>query len=161
LVSLLFGPEVLETRAAAVRKAWADAGRGGEPRIVTGRYLRLGPDADRAADDYIRQRGRWPRAVALLVSRQSLEEAIDELWAATLPAMETTSARAQLLCLPPYLGDDETAADAAHTWGWLSRVCHHRAYEVAPTGTELEDALRAVRKLVTAVDARTAMTGAV
>ena len=51
-------------------------------------------------------RGRWPRVVALL-ARQSLEEAIDELWAARLPAMAATSARAQLLCLGEYLGDDE------------------------------------------------------
>src|SRR5207248_5621210 len=62
-------------------------------------------------------RGRWSRVVALL-ARQSLEEAIDELWAARLPAMAATSARAQLLCLPEYLDDDNVAADAAHTWGW-------------------------------------------
>jgi hypothetical protein len=95
-------------------------------------------------------RGRWPRAVALL-ARQSLEEAIDELWAARLPAMAGTSARAQLLCLPDYLGDDEVAEDAAHAWGWLSGVCHHRSYEVAPTSTELEAAVRSVRRLVAAV----------
>jgi hypothetical protein len=95
-------------------------------------------------------RGRWPRVVALL-TRQSLEEAIDELWAARLPAMAATSARAQLLCLPEYLGDDEVAEDAAHTWGWLSNVCHHRSYEVAPTSTELQGAVRSVRRLVEAV----------
>lgn len=96
-------------------------------------------------------RGRWPRVVALL-ARQSLEEAIDELWAARLPAMAATSARAQLLCLPEYLGDDDVAADAAHTWGWLSNVCHHRSYEVAPTSTELDGAVRAVRRLIETVN---------
>jgi alkanesulfonate monooxygenase SsuD/methylene tetrahydromethanopterin reductase-like flavin-dependent oxidoreductase (luciferase family) len=53
-VAPLFGLEVLETGAATVRKAWADAGRPGEPRIVTGRYFSLGRDADRVADNYIR-----------------------------------------------------------------------------------------------------------
>ena len=96
-------------------------------------------------------RSRWPKVVALL-ARQSLEEAIDELWAATLPGMAATSARAQLLCLAEFLGDEEVAADAAHAWGWLSGVCHHRAYEVAPTAVELEAAVRAVRRLITAVD---------
>jgi len=96
-------------------------------------------------------RGRWPRVVALL-ARQSLEEAIDELWAARLPAMATTSARAQLLCLPEYLGDDEVAEAAAHTWGWLSNACHHRSYEVAPTSGELEGAVQALRRLIDRVE---------
>jgi hypothetical protein len=96
-------------------------------------------------------RGRWPRVVALL-TRQSLEEAIDELWTARLPPMAATTARAQLLCLPEYLGDDEVAEAAAHTWGWLSNVCHHRSYEVAPTSVELEGAVRTVRRLIDAID---------
>ena len=98
-------------------------------------------------------RGRWPQVVALL-ARQSLEEAIDELWAETVPAMTATSARAQLLCLAEYLGDDEVAEDAAHTWGWLSRVCHHRSYELAPTSTELEGAVQTARRLIETVDRR-------
>jgi hypothetical protein len=96
-------------------------------------------------------RGRWPQAVALL-TRQSLEEAIDELWAETLPAMAATSARAQLLCLGEYLGDEEAAENAAHTWGWLSNVCHHRAYELAPTSTELEAAMQSVRGLIETIN---------
>jgi len=100
-------------------------------------------------------RGRWPQAVALL-TRQSLEEAIDELWAETLPAMAATSGRAQLLCLREYLGDEEAAEDAANTWGWLSNVCHHRSYELAPTGGELDGAIQAVRRLIEAVDHRSA-----
>lgn len=98
-------------------------------------------------------RGRWPRAVALL-GRQSLEEAMGELWAATLPAMAKASARAQLLCLPAYLGDDEAAETAAHTWGWLTGACHHRTYELAPSAGELDAALRSVRRVVDAVDGR-------
>jgi alkanesulfonate monooxygenase SsuD/methylene tetrahydromethanopterin reductase-like flavin-dependent oxidoreductase (luciferase family) len=53
-VAPLMGQQLLEDGAAAVRQAWANAGRTGEPRIVTGRYFSLGPDADRVADDYIR-----------------------------------------------------------------------------------------------------------
>ncbi len=53
-VAPLFGLEVLKAGSAAVRRAWADVGRSGEPRIVTGRYFSLGRDADRVADDYIR-----------------------------------------------------------------------------------------------------------
>jgi alkanesulfonate monooxygenase SsuD/methylene tetrahydromethanopterin reductase-like flavin-dependent oxidoreductase (luciferase family) len=53
-VSPLFGQQILEEGAAAVRQEWANAGRSGAPRIVTGRYFSLGPDADKHADEYIR-----------------------------------------------------------------------------------------------------------
>jgi alkanesulfonate monooxygenase SsuD/methylene tetrahydromethanopterin reductase-like flavin-dependent oxidoreductase (luciferase family) len=52
-VAPLLGLQMLEDGAAAVRRAWADAGRAGAPRIVTGRYFSLGPDAEQAADGYI------------------------------------------------------------------------------------------------------------
>jgi hypothetical protein len=48
------GQQILEDGVAAVRQAWADAGRAGEPRIATGRYFSLGPNADTVADEYIR-----------------------------------------------------------------------------------------------------------
>jgi alkanesulfonate monooxygenase SsuD/methylene tetrahydromethanopterin reductase-like flavin-dependent oxidoreductase (luciferase family) len=53
-VAPLFGLAMVEVGATAVRQAWADAGRAGEPRIATGRYFSLGRDADAVADEYIR-----------------------------------------------------------------------------------------------------------
>lgn len=53
-VAPLFGLPVLEEGAAAVGRAWAEAGRPGRPRIVTGRYFSLGRGADDVADRYIR-----------------------------------------------------------------------------------------------------------
>jgi alkanesulfonate monooxygenase SsuD/methylene tetrahydromethanopterin reductase-like flavin-dependent oxidoreductase (luciferase family) len=53
-VAPLFGLSVLEEGTAAVRRAWGEAGRPGQPRIATGRYFCLGDDADSLADDYIR-----------------------------------------------------------------------------------------------------------
>lgn len=53
-VAPLFGLQVLEDGAKEVRKAWADAGRAGQPRIATGRYFSLGREADSVADEYIR-----------------------------------------------------------------------------------------------------------
>ena len=52
-VAPLFGLELLSEGSAAVARAWSRAGRGGKPRIVSGRYFSLGPDADRAADEYL------------------------------------------------------------------------------------------------------------
>ena len=53
-VAPLFGLGMLQEGATAVRRTWADAGRPGAPRIMTGRYFSLGPDADDVADHYIR-----------------------------------------------------------------------------------------------------------
>jgi hypothetical protein len=53
-VAPLFGLSVLQEGAAAVQKAWAEAGRPGRARIATGRYFSLGDDADAVADEYIR-----------------------------------------------------------------------------------------------------------
>jgi alkanesulfonate monooxygenase SsuD/methylene tetrahydromethanopterin reductase-like flavin-dependent oxidoreductase (luciferase family) len=52
-VAPLFGSDLLEEGGAAVRREWSEGGRRGSPRIVTGRYFSLGPDADKTADEYI------------------------------------------------------------------------------------------------------------
>jgi len=52
-VAPLFGLPTLEAGAAGTRRAWAAAGRSGQPRIATGRYFSLGPDAERTADRYL------------------------------------------------------------------------------------------------------------
>jgi alkanesulfonate monooxygenase SsuD/methylene tetrahydromethanopterin reductase-like flavin-dependent oxidoreductase (luciferase family) len=53
-VAPLFGLSVLQEGTAATRRAWAEAGRPGQPRIATGRYFGLGDNADAIADEYIR-----------------------------------------------------------------------------------------------------------
>jgi hypothetical protein len=78
----------------------------------------------------------WPRAAALLV-RQALEWALDDFWRRHAPGVERCSVRAQLLCLPFYLGDDGLAGSVAHAWSALSHACHHHPYDLAPTGEEL------------------------
>jgi len=52
-IAPFFGYEMLVDGAAAVRRAWDDAGRPGAPRIVAERYFCLGPDADTTADEYL------------------------------------------------------------------------------------------------------------
>jgi alkanesulfonate monooxygenase SsuD/methylene tetrahydromethanopterin reductase-like flavin-dependent oxidoreductase (luciferase family) len=82
-VSPLFGLQVLQDGATAVRQAWADAGRAGEPRIVTGRYFCLGRNADSVADEYIRHYyldEYFPMARAdTVTSAEQLREQLDRL----------------------------------------------------------------------------------
>ena len=75
--------------------------------------------------------GTRPLAAALLL-RQALEEALDDFWLGSQPGMENVSARAQLVSLPYYL-DTELAGDVTYAWYRLSAICHHDAYELAPS----------------------------
>ena len=91
--------------------------------------------------------GLWPRAAALL-ARQALEAGLDAHWAARAPGIEAASARAQLACLPDYLPDRDLAAEVAYTWAVLSAACHHHAYELGPTETELNARFAVVERLL-------------
>lgn len=96
--------------------------------------------------------GSWARAVALL-TRQALEGALEELWAARGVDLSPVSAHAQLICLRAYLNDDILAADIRYAWGALSRACHHHPYELAPTAEELARWAFTVRALVVRIQA--------
>ena len=96
--------------------------------------------------------GAWARAVALL-TRQALEGALDELWAARGVNLSPISAHAQLICLRAYLEDDALAAEVRYAWGALSRACHHHPYELAPTADELARWAVTVRALIQRIQA--------
>jgi alkanesulfonate monooxygenase SsuD/methylene tetrahydromethanopterin reductase-like flavin-dependent oxidoreductase (luciferase family) len=52
-VAPLMSTEILTAGADAVRDAWAQAAKPGTPRILTGRYVSLGPTGGAAADEYL------------------------------------------------------------------------------------------------------------
>ena len=106
---------------------------------------------DLIRDDDIATAGLWPRAAALLV-RQGLELAMARLWEVTAPGLERTSTRCQLLCVGDMLNDRQLGGRATLTWQSLSNACHHRAYELPPTASELNVALEMVWDLAEAVE---------
>lgn len=57
LVGFSFGLAEAEVRAAfdLTRQAWADAGRDAPPRLVTGCFVALGPDADEQMETFLRR----------------------------------------------------------------------------------------------------------
>ncbi|MFA5910373.1 MAG: hypothetical protein WC815_16445 [Vicinamibacterales bacterium] len=91
--------------------------------------------------------GLWPRATALL-ARQALESALDDFWRVRALGMEQCSMKAQLLCLPHYLGDEDLAERVSYAWAGLSRACHQHPYELSPTSAELLGWLGIVEELV-------------
>ena len=97
--------------------------------------------------------GVWPRAAAVL-ARQALGSGFAALWSIRAPGLAQTTARCQLSCLPSVLRDDATAGEAAYTWSMLSRACHHRTYELAPTASELQARLGAVQRVLGVIERR-------
>jgi hypothetical protein len=106
---------------------------------------------DLIRDDDIATAGLWPRAAALL-ARQGLELAMARLWEVTAPGLERTSTRCQLLCVGDMLNDRQLGGRATLTWQSLSNACHHRAYELPPTASELSLALEMVWDLAESVE---------
>lgn len=95
--------------------------------------------------------GLWPRATALL-ARQALEGALDDFWVKVRePGMAQCSMKAQLLCLPHFLRDEELAERASYAWAGLSRACHQHPYELPTTSAELLGWLGTVEEFVTHV----------
>lgn len=94
--------------------------------------------------------GVWPRAAALL-ARQALEQGLADFWQNRAPGVEDCPRRSQLLCLRSY-ADEQLAEEASHTWAALSRACHHHAYELSPTASELERWMRSVADVVDSLE---------
>ena len=96
--------------------------------------------------------GTWPRASAIL-GRQALEIALDQLWRVVAPGVEHANRRAQLLCLPEYV-DAALASRVRFAWYALSAACHHHAYDLPPTASELSGCLNDVQALIEEVTFR-------
>jgi hypothetical protein len=95
--------------------------------------------------------GLWPRAAAL-VARGALEDALRDLWQRRAVGLGRATTRAQLACLPHVLGDRSLASEIAFAWSALSTACHHHAYELAPTATELQRWIDTVDRLITQIE---------
>jgi hypothetical protein len=81
--------------------------------------------------------GAWPRACTWLI-RLALEHALDDYWAQRRPEIrKVSSRRAQLLVLSRTV-DADLGRRGTELWHVLSRAAHHHAYELAPTGHELQ-----------------------
>lgn len=89
--------------------------------------------------------GRATRAAALL-ARSALEASVAGHLARRGFAVPGASMRVQLVCLRVCAGPVD-GADAAWAWATLSGACHHHAYELTPTATEVAHLLDVVADL--------------
>ncbi len=78
---------------------------------------------------------------------------MDDLWRLRAPGVEASSAKAQLLCLPTYLGDPSLAGRVSFAWFGLSRACHHGGYALPPSATDLINWIEVAEELAERVGA--------
>ena len=84
--------------------------------------------------------------VAALLARSAFEDWLDEQnpWAVT--AVQRPSAASKLVALST--GEDpDVGRRAQRAWAGLSRACHHHAYELQPSPSEVRQLVAAVRGL--------------
>jgi hypothetical protein len=93
-------------------------------------------------------RSLWPLAAANL-TRQALEAGVDRVWTGPRAGMVDACQKAQMVCLPTFLGDRRLAGDVYTAWCALSNACHAHPYDLAPTAAELRDWTAVVERLLT------------
>lgn len=74
----------------------------------------------------------WTTRAAALLTRQAVESWLLDYWTTHDPAVAVVTRKAQLLMLTRDLPSDD-AADARALWEQLSRVCHHRSFDLDPS----------------------------
>lgn len=86
--------------------------------------------------------------IAAFLIRQALEEAVNSHCDRLVVHLDhPVTMRSRLTVL--HLFDQSGAAGIAeYTWNALSRACHHHAYELAPTASELQHLHALVKQLV-------------
>ncbi|MDV3124762.1 hypothetical protein M1247_07555 [Mycobacterium sp. 21AC1] len=103
--------------------------------------------AGQLLDGSINLGARGARTAALL-TRCALEDWLDDQsapWSGTPGPRPTT--RSKLVVLGALRGP-ETGEHAKRAWHDLSRACHHHAYELQPSITEIRQLLHQVRRLI-------------
>jgi hypothetical protein len=89
--------------------------------------------------------------MACWIARTALEAAVDNLLGARQRSAPSATMRSKLTVLQVACGpDDEIAARAHYAWTGLSVACHHHAFELAPTATEVRHFISLVGTVVDA-----------
>jgi hypothetical protein len=85
---------------------------------------------------------------ACWVARVALESAVDDLLETKQRSAPDASMRSKLTVLQVVFDqDDAVSARAEYAWSRLSQACHHHAFELSPTATEVRHLIGLVETL--------------
>ena len=103
------------------------------------------------ASEVLNGAGGHSNRMACWIARAALEAAVDNLLGARQCSAPDATMRSKLTVLQVACGPDEViAARANYAWTGLSRACHHHAFELAPTASEVHHLIYLVGTLVDA-----------
>ena len=86
---------------------------------------------------------------ACWIARAALESAVDELLEDRNCSATDASMRSKLTLLQATSDpDDDLAGRAEYAWSRLSQACHHHAFELSPTASEVRQLMGIVAALV-------------
>ena len=86
---------------------------------------------------------------ACWIARSALEHAVDDLLEAKRLSANEATMRSKLTVLQvAYEQDNDVPALADHAWNRLSQACHHHAFELAPSATEVQHLIQLVAKVL-------------
>jgi hypothetical protein len=75
--------------------------------------------------------------LAAVLARQALESVVEARCAAVGEGVVHASMKVRLIVLYALAPNDESVRTLDYAWGRLSQACHHHAYELSPTVTEV------------------------
>lgn len=102
--------------------------------------------ATAALDGRTKLPARRRTRAAAIIGRTALEHLVQAALLARGHRLTEASMRVQLICLSTLVSPD--AGRTAHTaWAGLSQGCHHHAYELSPTASEVRHLLALVDQL--------------
>ncbi|MEV5303491.1 hypothetical protein [Amycolatopsis methanolica] len=96
-----------------------------------------------------------PARVAAVLARQALEDAIIDLCQSAGADLRTATMRSRIASLRILINSD-LADRVGVTWSNLSQICHHHAYQLAPTTGEVWHLIEQVDTLLKGGTIRTA-----
>lgn len=86
---------------------------------------------------------------ACWIARAALESAVDDLLASKQRSVPDATMRSKLTVLQVAFGHEgDIPTRAEYAWNGLSRACHHHAFELSPTATEVRHLIHLVGALV-------------
>ena len=86
---------------------------------------------------------------ACWIARAALEQAVDDLLAARRLGADEATMRSKLTVLQvAFEQDSDIPAQAEHAWSRLSQACHHHAFELAPSATEVRHLIELVAQVL-------------
>lgn len=75
--------------------------------------------------------------LAAVLARQALEMIVDRRCIDIEPGVEDATLKTRLIVLYALAPEDESVRKLDYAWIRLSSACHHHAYELSPTVTEI------------------------